>query len=110
MTVQSTSIKAYYDDASQRAFATQREFIYYVVQTAKHPSLTDISRLTKLRINAVTGRVNELEQEGRIHKESTKIDPFSKKEVNWYAPGPGKDYDPNKPRKSKKATTEEVSE
>lgn len=101
MTVQATSIKAYYDEYSQRAFATQREFIYYVVEKATHPSLTDISRITKLTINTVTGRVNELEQEGRIHKESTKIDPFTRKEVNWYAPGPGKDYDPNKSKKSK---------
>lgn len=107
MTVQSTSIKAYYDENSQHCFATQREFIYYVVQTARHPSLADITRLTKLKINAVTGRVNELEQEGRIHKESTKIDPFTHKEVNWYAPGPGKDYDPNKPKKSK---TKKVTE
>ena len=101
MTVQATSIKAYYDERTQRTFATQREFICYVVENATHPSLTDISRITKLRINTVTGRVNELEQDGRIHKESTKIDPFTKKEVNWYAPGPGKDYDPNKPKKSK---------
>lgn len=93
MTVQQTSMKAYHDSISQRSFATQREFICYVVENATHPSLSDISRITKLRINAVTGRVNELEKMGRIHKESTKIDPFTKKEVNWYAPGPGRDVE-----------------
>lgn len=90
MTVQETSIKAYYDSASQRVFATQREFIYYVVENAKHPSLSDVARMTNIKINAVTGRMNELEKQGRIHKAGQKKDPFTGQTVNYYEPGDGK--------------------
>lgn len=88
MTVQETSIECYYDADSQSKFESQRELIYFVVKNAKHPSMNDVQRITKLGINTVSGRMNELEKKGLIHKEATKIDAITKKRVNWYAVGP----------------------
>lgn len=85
MTVEETSLDAYYD--KEEHFATLREKVLYIVTNATHPSAADVSRLTDLKINTVTGRLNELEKANLIHKAGRKIDPFTGCTVNYYAPG-----------------------
>lgn len=82
MTVQSTSIEAYY--CQQERFETQRETVYYIVKNAMHPSASDVARLSNLKINAVTGRLNKLEQDGLIRKAGKKMDPHTKMNVYYY--------------------------
>lgn len=86
MTVQSTPNKPYYDEDSQRAFATQREFICNLIQNFNKPSIADIRRCTRLKKNQVYYTVREMEKAGCIHKGGIKIDPYTKRKVNWYAP------------------------
>lgn len=85
MTAADTSVMAYYNEDLQKKFSTQRELVFYIVSKATHPSSSDIARISNLKINAVTGRLNELEKEGRIRKaKEKKIDPFTHQKVNWY--------------------------
>lgn len=64
MTVDSNSIKAYYEDMDR--IESIREKIFYVIGVATHPSSSDIARLTNIQRTSVTGRLRELEEEGRI--------------------------------------------
>ena len=82
MTADILSIQAYQETASKRA--SQREIIVKAVALAMHPSSSDIARFTHLPRTSVTGRLKELEEDGRIIKAGTKIDPWTKKTVNWY--------------------------
>lgn len=84
MTVETTSIKAYHETTTERQ--RQREIIYNFVSLAKHPSNADITRFTGLPRASVCGRLRELELDGRICKAGTKLDPFTRKTVKWYAP------------------------
>lgn len=85
MTVEVTSLMAYHDAESQAMFKSVREYIYYIVENAQHPSSSDIARIGGISRTTVTGRLRELEEDGRIRKVTTKIDPFTKKAVYWYA-------------------------
>lgn len=78
------SITAYHEMGSKKQ--EQAEIVYEIVCRATHPSSSDIARLSNLPRTSVTGRLKELEEAGRIYKANTKIDPFTKKKVNWYAP------------------------
>lgn len=90
MTAADTSIQTYYNEDLQKRFATQRELVFYIVSQAHHPSAADIARISNLKINAVTGRLNELEKAGLICKaETKKVDPFTHQTVNWYAVAKG---------------------
>lgn len=85
MTVQDTSIMAYHN--LQDEFKSKKEWVYYCVANTYKPSSTDIMNVSKLTRNCVTGRLNELEKEGRIHKAGKKMDPFTKQMVNFYQVG-----------------------
>lgn len=63
----------------------QAQIIYETIRQATHPSSADLERLTGIQRTSVTGRLKELEESGRIRKADTKIDPFTKRRVNWYA-------------------------
>lgn len=89
MTVTDTSIESYYDAESQSHFETQRDWILHCIKNAYRPSISDISRISKVAKSSVTGRLNELEKEGLIHKADKKKDPFTGKTVYWYAIGKG---------------------
>jgi len=80
--IDALSIQAYHETVSKRQI--QRDLILSVIDNATHPSSSDIARLTKLPRTSVTGRLKELENEGIICKKNTKIDPWTKKTVNWY--------------------------
>jgi len=82
--IESTSMKAYIETVDERK--AQIELVFQAVCLARHPSSSDISRFTHLQRTSVCGRLRQLEQDGRIYKAGTKIDPFTKKTVNWYAP------------------------
>ena len=82
--IEATSIQAYRELGSSED--SQMELVYKAVCLAKHPSSADLVRFTKLQRTSVCGRLRKLEQNGRIYKAGTKIDPFTKKTVNWYAP------------------------
>lgn len=82
MTVDALSIQAYRETASRRQ--VQRDMVLQVIDQARHPSSSDIARLTGLQRTSVTGRLKELEDEGIIRKAGTKVDPWTKKTVNWY--------------------------
>lgn len=83
MTVDVLSVQAYHSTASKRQ--VQRDMVLQVIDQAMHPSSSDIARLTGLQRTSVTGRLKELEDEGIIRKAGTKVDPWTKKTVNWYA-------------------------
>ena len=85
MTVTDTSREAYH--LNEERFDTLREMVLYIVANAHHPSASDISRIGNLRINTVTGRLNELEKDNLIHKVEKKIDPFTGNRVYYYAVG-----------------------
>lgn len=81
--IESTSIKAYHETVSERQ--AQREIVFEAVRFAKHPCNADIVRITKIPRASVCGRLRELELDGRIYEAGTKIDPFTRKTVKWYA-------------------------
>lgn len=62
----------------------QRTLVFDTIRQARHPSSADVARLTGLPRTSVCGRIRELEKDGLIYKASTKIDPFTKKTVNYY--------------------------
>ena len=82
--IEATSLKAYRETADERQ--AQMEVVYQAVCLARHPSSSDIARFTRLQRTSVCGRLRQLEKNGRIFKAGTKLDPFTKKTVNWYAP------------------------
>ena len=82
MAVDINSIEAHHDVEESRD--TKRMVIYNTIKQARHPSSSDIVRLTGIRRESVTGRLKELEEDGLIRKADTKIDPFTKRKVNYY--------------------------
>ena len=68
---------------------TQKDAVYRTICKATRPSNADVARLLKIERASACGRIRKLEGEGMIHKAGTKIDPVTKKRVNWYAPGKG---------------------
>lgn len=84
MTVAQTSLLAYYtlDPAKMQ---TVRDRILYTIDKAKMPSNADLERLTGIRLSSVCGRVNELCNEGLIELGGTKLDPFTRKTVQWWS-------------------------
>jgi len=62
----------------------QRMLVFDTIRQARHPSSADVARLTGLPRTSVCGRLRKLEQDGFIYKAGTKIDPFTKKTVNYY--------------------------
>ena len=84
MTATDTSIQAYIETEHQRS--AQAEVVYNMICEARHPSSSDIARLTGIERTSVCARIRKLEQDGRIYKASTKIDPWTKKTVYWYEP------------------------
>ena len=84
MTVDRNSVDAYYEDLER--LESIKEKVYFVICNAKHPSSADIARIMKTERTTITGRLKELEEEGRIMKADTKKDPFTHKTVHWYAP------------------------
>lgn len=87
MTVADTSIQAYHD--LQEKFESQKEWVLYCVAHTYKPSSTDITNVSKLPRSSVTGRLNDLEKEGQIHKAGKKVCPFSHCMVYYYEVGPG---------------------
>jgi len=63
----------------------QRMRVLDTVRQARHPSSSDIERLTGIQRTSVTARLKKLEDDGLIYKAGTKKDPFTGKTVNWYA-------------------------
>lgn len=83
MTVDPNSIKAYHEDAER--LNPQRQIVLETIKNATHPSSADIVRLTGISRTSVCGRLKELENDGLIRKgDKPKIDPFTKKTVNYY--------------------------
>ena len=62
----------------------QRTLVLSIIRQARHPSSADVARLSGLPRTSVCGRIRELEKDGLIYKANTKIDPFTKKTVNYY--------------------------
>ena len=83
MPVDRNSIRAYHEDEAR--LSTIREQVYFTIAHARHPSSSDLARLMDLQRTTITGRLKELEEDGLIYKAGTKIDPWTKKTVNWYA-------------------------
>lgn len=92
MTVTDTSVQAYHD--LQERFASQKEWVLYCVANTYKPSSTDITNVSKLPRTSVTGRLNDLMKEGKIHKAGKKECPFTHCQVYYYAIGPGQGADP----------------
>jgi len=84
MTITDTSLQAYIETEHQRT--AQAEIVYNMICQARHPSSSDIARLTGIERTSVCARIRKLEQDGRIYKAKKKIDPWTKKEVYWYEP------------------------
>ena len=81
--VTDTSIQSYHE--SPAMLASQMEEVYGTVLQARHPSSSDIERLTGIPRTSVCARLRKLEKDGRIYKGGKKVDPFSGKTVYWYA-------------------------
>lgn len=82
--IEATSMMAYRETENERT--AQMEIVYKAVCLAQHPSSSDIERFTRIQRTSVCGRLRQLEKDGRIYKAGTKIDPFTKKRVNYYKP------------------------
>ena len=82
--IQDTSLDAYRDTKDERDYL--RERIYDLVCHVVQPSSSDIARIGRMQRTSVTGRLRELEQEGRIYKAGKKKDEKTGKTVWWYAP------------------------
>lgn len=85
--IQDTSLDAYKETKDERDFL--RERIYELVCCVVQPSSSDIARLGHIQRTSVTGRLRELEQDGRIYKAAKKKDEKTGKTVWWYAPCEG---------------------
>lgn len=64
--VQDTSIGAYRSMQSTGDFSRQELIVLASIKPGRDYSLQEISKLTKLPINAVSGRVNSLKRKGAI--------------------------------------------
>lgn len=65
--IRATSIKAYNELQFEGRKQTQEQKIIEVLKQKEMPlSLTEISSLTGFKINAVSGRVNELKKKGKL--------------------------------------------
>ena len=82
--IQDTSLDAYKETDVEREF--MRDRIYDLVCCVVTPSSSDIARIGRFQRTSVTGRLRELEEEGKIYKAGKKKDEKTGKTVNWYAP------------------------
>ena len=82
MTVDHCSIESYHSLGATED--TQMALVLETVRQARHPSGRDIARLAGIERSSATARLNKLEKDGLIAKMGVKVDPFTKKTVNWY--------------------------
>lgn len=83
MTVATTSLYAYISLDPQE-LATVRDRILATIERARMPSNADLERLAGIRLSSVCGRVNELAKEGLVEAGGIKLDPFTKRPVQWW--------------------------
>lgn len=81
--IDALSAEAY--DSIRTTKARQQAELLSVIAMARHPSSADLERFTGIQRTSVTGRLRELELDGRIRKAGTKRDPFTGRTVHWYA-------------------------
>ncbi len=84
MTVAQTSLLAYFSIDPMK-MQTVRDRILLTISQARRPSNADLERLAGVRLSSVCGRVNELAKAGFIEPGGTKLDPFTRKTVQWWA-------------------------
>lgn len=84
MTVAQTSLLAYFSIDPMK-MQTVRDRILLTISQARRPSNADFERLAGVRLSSVCGRVNELAKAGLIEPGGTKLDPFTRKTVQWWA-------------------------
>jgi Mn-dependent DtxR family transcriptional regulator len=84
--IQQTSIQSYQQTLQEPKTDTIRNTIYRLVNTHQNLSRNDIQRITKLPINTITGRVNELIEMGYITAAGTKKDRLTNRNVQILHP------------------------
>lgn len=70
--VQETSIECYHAIRDEGRLSKQQSAVMEVIRKGRDYSLQEISRLTGLAINAVSGRVNELKESGVLEQAETR--------------------------------------
>lgn len=85
MTVRKTSRDCYHEiEMMGRLGEQQRQIMKFFMDQDRGAGFTrrDLSRLVKLPINAICGRVKELIDKGWLEDESTTVDPVTEKTVH----------------------------
>ena len=70
--VQSTSIECYHAIRGEGRLGRQQSAVMEAIRKGRDYSLQEISKLTGLAINAVSGRVNELKESGALEVAETR--------------------------------------
>jgi len=79
MKIRDTSIDAYQE--LQEHLDTHEKIVLQTIQKYPRVSDNEIQRITKLRINDITGRRNELEKQGKIKAVGKKTDRLTNRRV-----------------------------
>jgi len=70
--VSSTSIECYHAIRDEDRLSKQQSAVMEAIRKGQDYSLQEISKLTGLAINAVSGRVNELKESGALEQAETR--------------------------------------
>lgn len=82
MTVRNTSIAAHRENQESGFNSSKRTLVFEFIFSNPGCSRSDIERGVDMKINCVTGRVNELLAIGHIHENGCKHDPITGRSVN----------------------------
>lgn len=84
MTVEQTSIEAYYAHKASGKMSAQAQKVLDAIIQLPLPSNADIGKAIGIPNSTVSARTNELKSQGKIRKAGKKRDPITGTTVGWW--------------------------